>query len=152
MLRCWRFLAFRRQPNRRKPLRKWQPDFAGESWIRAICQRAGIHLSKVAGAFCHLIAAVKAHPRYDFVFANGNNEVSIEFFEDKESIGLSNFTMASTSRRKQNTGSFQKHVICSCYEQWCQMVCRMYSTETPSIRQRIRRTVDGKAMCRLNSS
>lgn len=55
-----------------------------------------------------MAAAVKAHPRYDYrVHKMGDTCVSIEFFENEQSIGLSEFT--SDDAKRAGTQNLQKY-------------------------------------------
>jgi hypothetical protein len=60
-----------------------------------------------------MAAAVKAHPRYDYrVRKMDNDEVSIEFFEDKQSLGVSTFNKADANAAgTQNLGKFPRNML-----------------------------------------
>lgn len=75
----------------------------------------GIHVIKGKPALSAnlMAAAVKAHPRYDYrVRKMENDVVTIEFFEDKESIGFSTFTKADANAAgTQNLGKFPRNML-----------------------------------------
>lgn len=75
----------------------------------------GIHVIKGKPALSAnlMAAAVKAHPRYDYkVRKMENDEVIIEFFESKESIGLSSFTTKDANAAgTQNLGKFARNML-----------------------------------------
>lgn len=75
----------------------------------------GIHVIKGKPALSAnlMAAAVKAHPRYDYrVRKLENDEVSIEFFENKESIGISKFTKADAiAAQTQNLAKFPRNML-----------------------------------------
>lgn len=75
----------------------------------------GIHVIKGKPALSAnlMAAAVKAHPRYDYkVRKMENDEVIIEFFENKESIGLSSFTTKDANAAgTQNLSKFARNML-----------------------------------------
>ncbi len=75
----------------------------------------GIHVIKGKPALSAnlMAAAVKAHPRYDYrVRKMDNDEVSIEFFEDKQTLGISSFTKADAlAAQTQNLGKFPRNML-----------------------------------------
>ena len=63
-----------------------------------------------------MAAAVKSHPRYDYrVTINTDVEVSIEFYQEGKSIGVSNFTMddakAAKLQTKDNWQKFPRNML-----------------------------------------
>jgi len=60
-----------------------------------------------------MAAAVKAHPRYDYrVRKMTDDEVAIEFFENKEKIGISTFSAADARRAgTQNVQKFPRNML-----------------------------------------
>ncbi len=75
----------------------------------------GIHVIKGKPSLSAnlMAAAVKAHPRYDYrVRKMDNEEVSIEFFENKESIGISSFTKQDAiAAQTQNLSKFARNML-----------------------------------------
>ncbi len=75
----------------------------------------GIHVIKGKPALSAnlMAAAVKAHPRYDYkVTKMSNEEVIIEFFENKESNGSSSFTLKDANAAgTQNLQKFARNML-----------------------------------------
>lgn len=75
----------------------------------------GIHVIKGKPALSAnlMAAAVKAHPHYDYkVRKMANDEVVLEFFEDRESLGLSSFSIGDANRAgTQNLGKFARNML-----------------------------------------
>jgi hypothetical protein len=75
----------------------------------------GIHViqGKPSIAANLMAAAVKAHPRYDYrVRKMGNDAVAIEFFENGQSLGISEFTADDAKKANtQNMSKFARNML-----------------------------------------